>query len=83
MLDLRGGVTRGYGLSFGHNERKTMAMGIVDRALRTREIADQQKEPAWHRRLRKLRSKSRIFLRKKRFQFIFMDSGTICVEGHI
>lgn len=25
--------TRGYGLSFGHNERKTMSMALVDRAL--------------------------------------------------
>jgi len=38
--------TRGYGLSFGHNERKTMAMGIVDRALRTRELDEQPQAPA-------------------------------------
>ena len=38
--------TRGYGLSFGHNERKTMAMGIVDRALRTSELDEQPQAPA-------------------------------------
>jgi alpha-D-ribose 1-methylphosphonate 5-triphosphate synthase subunit PhnI len=38
--------TRGYGLSFGHNERKTMAMGIVDRALRTRELDEKPQAPA-------------------------------------
>lgn len=29
---------RGYGLTFGHNERKTMSMAIVDRALRDRPV---------------------------------------------
>ena len=38
--------TRGYGLSFGHNERKTMAMGIIDRALRARELDEQVQAPA-------------------------------------
>ncbi len=32
--------TFGYGLSFGHNERKAMAMAIVDRALRHAEIGE-------------------------------------------
>ncbi len=30
--------TRGYGLSFGHCERKAMSMALVDRALRCREL---------------------------------------------
>ena len=30
--------TRGYGLGFGHCERKAMAMALVDRALRAREL---------------------------------------------
>lgn len=30
---------RGYGVSFGHNERKTMSMAIVDRALKDRPAA--------------------------------------------
>ena len=30
--------SRGYGLTFGHNERKAMSMAIVDRALRDRPI---------------------------------------------
>src|ERR1700704_4223952 len=30
--------TRGYGLTFGHTERKAMAMALVDRALRGREL---------------------------------------------
>ncbi|MBU2588982.1 MAG: carbon-phosphorus lyase complex subunit PhnI [Alphaproteobacteria bacterium] len=32
--------TFGYGLTFGHNERKTMSMAIVDRALRHKEIGE-------------------------------------------
>ncbi len=32
--------TRGYGLSFGHNERKAMSMAIVDRALRHAEVGE-------------------------------------------
>ncbi len=36
--------TRGYGLVFGHAERKAMSMAILDRSLRDREIG---KEPAY------------------------------------
>ncbi len=32
--------TTGYGLSFGHNERKAMSMAIVDRALRAEEMGE-------------------------------------------
>lgn len=38
--------TRGYGLSFGHCERKTMAMALVDRALRARELDESVEYPA-------------------------------------
>jgi alpha-D-ribose 1-methylphosphonate 5-triphosphate synthase subunit PhnI len=38
--------TRGYGLSYGHNERKVMAMALVDRALRAREFGEMAKYPA-------------------------------------
>jgi alpha-D-ribose 1-methylphosphonate 5-triphosphate synthase subunit PhnI len=38
--------TRGYGLSFGHCERKTMAMALVDRALRARELDESIVYPA-------------------------------------
>jgi alpha-D-ribose 1-methylphosphonate 5-triphosphate synthase subunit PhnI len=38
--------TRGYGLAFGHCERKVMAMALVDRALRAREFGDEVKAPA-------------------------------------
>ncbi|GHB13957.1 carbon-phosphorus lyase complex subunit PhnI [Modicisalibacter luteus] len=38
--------TRGYGLSFGHNERKTMAMALVDRALRAEELGEPVNSPA-------------------------------------
>ncbi|MEQ8356146.1 MAG: carbon-phosphorus lyase complex subunit PhnI [Kiloniellaceae bacterium] len=38
--------TRGYGLSFGHCERKTMAMALVDRALRARELDESIDYPA-------------------------------------
>ena len=38
--------TRGYGLTFGHNERKAMAMALVDRALRTRELGETPEHPA-------------------------------------
>jgi alpha-D-ribose 1-methylphosphonate 5-triphosphate synthase subunit PhnI len=38
--------TRGYGLSFGHGERKAMAMALVDRALRAREFGEQTDQPA-------------------------------------
>jgi alpha-D-ribose 1-methylphosphonate 5-triphosphate synthase subunit PhnI len=38
--------TRGYGLTFGHNERKALSMAIVDRALRSRELNEAIKGPA-------------------------------------
>jgi len=37
---------QGYGLTFGHCERKAMAMAIVDRALRFRELEEEPKYPA-------------------------------------
>jgi alpha-D-ribose 1-methylphosphonate 5-triphosphate synthase subunit PhnI len=38
--------TRGYGLAFGHCERKVMSMALVDRALRARELDEEVKAPA-------------------------------------
>ncbi len=38
--------TRGYGLSFGHNERKAMSMALVDRALRGTELDEDFGSPA-------------------------------------
>jgi alpha-D-ribose 1-methylphosphonate 5-triphosphate synthase subunit PhnI len=38
--------TRGYGLAFGHNERKTLAMALVDRALRAEELGEEVQGPA-------------------------------------
>jgi alpha-D-ribose 1-methylphosphonate 5-triphosphate synthase subunit PhnI len=38
--------TRGYGLAFGHSERKAMAMSLVDRALRAAELGEDVKAPA-------------------------------------
>ncbi|HEU4367344.1 MAG TPA: carbon-phosphorus lyase complex subunit PhnI [Methylomirabilota bacterium] len=38
--------TRGYGLAFGHAERKAMAMALVDRALRCRELDEAPGSPA-------------------------------------
>ena len=38
--------TRGYGLAFGHCERKVMAMALVDRALRADELGEERKAPA-------------------------------------
>ena len=38
--------TRGYGLVFGQSERKAMAMALVDRALRARELGEQTGAPA-------------------------------------
>lgn len=38
--------TRGYGLAFGHAERKAMAMAIVDRALKAREFGEAAVYPA-------------------------------------
>ena len=37
--------TRGYGLAFGHSERKTMSMALVDRALRARELGEEALAP--------------------------------------
>ncbi len=38
--------TRGYGLGFGHCERKAMSMALVDRALRADEFDEERKAPA-------------------------------------
>lgn len=38
--------TRGYGLVFGQSERKTMAMSLVDRALRAGEFGEDRSAPA-------------------------------------
>ncbi len=38
--------TRGYGLVFGHQERKAMSMALVDRALRCRELDEAPVSPA-------------------------------------
>jgi len=38
--------TRGYGLAFGQQERKAMAMSLVDRALRCDEFGEERKAPA-------------------------------------
>lgn len=38
--------TRGYGLTFGHCERKAMAMALVDRALRCKELGETPQAPA-------------------------------------
>jgi alpha-D-ribose 1-methylphosphonate 5-triphosphate synthase subunit PhnI len=38
--------TRGYGLSFGQSERKSMAMALVDRALRAEELGEETGAPA-------------------------------------
>ncbi|MCV2367593.1 carbon-phosphorus lyase complex subunit PhnI [Roseateles oligotrophus] len=38
--------TRGYGLVFGHGERKAMAMSLLDRALRADEFGEQISSPA-------------------------------------
>ena len=38
--------TRGYGLAFGHAERKAMAMALVDRSLRTDELGQDVTAPA-------------------------------------
>ena len=38
--------TRGYGLTFGYNERKAMAMALVDRALRAEEFGEPIAGPA-------------------------------------
>ena len=38
--------TRGYGLAFGHSERKAMAMSLVDRSLRADELGESIESPA-------------------------------------
>jgi alpha-D-ribose 1-methylphosphonate 5-triphosphate synthase subunit PhnI len=38
--------TRGYGLTFGYNERKAMSMALVDRALRAEEFGEEIVGPA-------------------------------------
>ncbi len=38
--------TRGYGLAFGHSERKAMAMSLVDRSLRAAELGEPVEAPA-------------------------------------
>jgi alpha-D-ribose 1-methylphosphonate 5-triphosphate synthase subunit PhnI len=38
--------TRGYGLVFGFNERKAMAMALVDRAMRAAELGEEVTAPA-------------------------------------
>ena len=38
--------TRGYGLSFGYNERKVMAMSLVDRSLQARELGEDITAPS-------------------------------------
>jgi len=38
--------TRGYGLVFGHGERKAMAMALVDRGLRAEELGEEATAPA-------------------------------------
>ena len=38
--------TRGYGLAFGHAERKAMAMALVDRAMRAEELGEEATAPA-------------------------------------
>ncbi|BBU30080.1 carbon-phosphorus lyase complex subunit PhnI [Burkholderia sp. THE68] len=37
--------TQGYGLAFGHSERKAMAMALVDRALRAQELGESVGSP--------------------------------------
>jgi len=38
--------TRGYGLSFGHADRRAMAMALVDRAMRAAELGEEVTAPA-------------------------------------
>ena len=38
--------TRGYGIAFGHCERKAMSMALVDRALRAGELGEERTAPA-------------------------------------
>jgi alpha-D-ribose 1-methylphosphonate 5-triphosphate synthase subunit PhnI len=38
--------TRGYGLTFGYNERKAIAMALIDRSLRSKELGEEITAPA-------------------------------------
>ena len=38
--------TRGYGLTFGYNERKAMSMALLDRAMRAEELDETVESPA-------------------------------------
>jgi alpha-D-ribose 1-methylphosphonate 5-triphosphate synthase subunit PhnI len=38
--------TRGYGLCFGHADRRAIAMALVDRSMRAAELGEAQKAPA-------------------------------------
>jgi alpha-D-ribose 1-methylphosphonate 5-triphosphate synthase subunit PhnI len=38
--------TSGYGLTFGHSERKAMGMALVDRSLRAEELGERVASPA-------------------------------------
>ncbi|SHN61555.1 carbon-phosphorus lyase complex subunit PhnI [Desulfovibrio litoralis] len=38
--------TRGYGLAFGENERKTISMALVDRSLQSKDLGEEIKAPA-------------------------------------
>ena len=38
--------TRGYGLAFGHSERKAMSMAIIDRSLKARSFGEAAEYPA-------------------------------------
>jgi alpha-D-ribose 1-methylphosphonate 5-triphosphate synthase subunit PhnI len=44
--DIAPQFTRGYGLAFGHAERKAMSMSLVDRALKCREFGEAATYPA-------------------------------------
>ncbi|MEB3337728.1 MAG: carbon-phosphorus lyase complex subunit PhnI [Leptolyngbyaceae bacterium] len=44
--DLPPQFTRGYGLTFGYNERKAMSMALVDRAMRSQELGETAQSPA-------------------------------------
>jgi alpha-D-ribose 1-methylphosphonate 5-triphosphate synthase subunit PhnI len=43
--DVPPAFTQGYGLAFGHSERKAMAMALVDRALRAEELGETVESP--------------------------------------
>ncbi|CAM3427071.1 carbon-phosphorus lyase complex subunit PhnI [Paraphotobacterium marinum] len=42
----RAKLTRGYGLAYGHNERKTISIALVDRALQSKEYNEAVESPA-------------------------------------